>query len=480
MALSFLAIDLIFLAAFLMFFSVFLYTRKHNLKREGLLVLYRTQWGVKLIDYLGRKHKKTLDVLSYVSIACGYLLMIGIFYLIYVIVEIYFFSPDIVRAIRVPPILPLFPYLPQVFKLDFLPPFFFTYWIVIIAVIAITHEMAHGVFMRRYNIKIKSTGFAFFPFFLPIFPAAFVEQDEKSFTKAKNFQQMAALSAGTFANVLTAVLFFVVLIVFFFLAFTPAGVVFDNYATSAVAISGISAVNGISLDNGSYDDVLSLTSETGFSEVIVEGNTFLITNEVIEAQRENAEETGTLLLYNDAPAIKENISSIITKVNGVEIDSVNSLILELGKYPPGQEIALTTVEDEGEVTRNIVLEEHPEIPGRGYIGIGFLNQERSGILGNVVETLTFKEPNVYYEPKFDGLSVFLYNLLWWLVLISLSVALVNMLPVGIFDGGRFFYLTILSLTKSEKAAQKAFAISTYFFLFVLLALMVFWAFAFLF
>jgi len=41
-------------------------------------------------------------------------------------------------------------------------------------------------------------------------------------------------------------------------------------------------------------------------------------------------------------------------------------------------------------------------------------------------------------------------------------------------------LTILSLTKSEKAAQKAFAISTYFFLFVLLALMVFWAFAFLF
>ncbi len=50
---SFLVYDLIFLAAFLIFFSVFLYTRKKNLKKEGLLLLYKTKWGIKLIDYIG-------------------------------------------------------------------------------------------------------------------------------------------------------------------------------------------------------------------------------------------------------------------------------------------------------------------------------------------------------------------------------------------------------------------------------------------
>jgi membrane-associated protease RseP (regulator of RpoE activity) len=50
-----------------------------------------------------------------------------------------------------------------------------------------------------------------------------------------------------------------------------------------------------------------------------------------------------------------------------------------------------------------------------------------------------------------------------------------MLPVGIFDGGRFFYLTILALTGKEKTARRAFAFSTYFILFVILVLMFFWA-----
>jgi len=176
---GFLIYDLIFLAFFLIVFSILLYVRRKNLKREGLLYLYRTKWGIRLINYIGNKYKRTLKALSYVSVALGYLLMIGIFYLTYTIIKIYVFSPSIVRAIKVPPIMPLIPYLPQVFKLEFLPPFYFTYWIVIIAIIAITHEMAHGIFMRRYNIKIKSTGFAFFPYFFPVFPAFLLWQNKQ-------------------------------------------------------------------------------------------------------------------------------------------------------------------------------------------------------------------------------------------------------------------------------------------------------------
>lgn len=471
---GFLIYDLIFLAFFLIASSIFLYIRRRKLKREGLLYLYRTKWGIRLINYIGNKYKRTLKALSYVSVALGYLLMIGIFYLIYIIVKIYVFSPSIVRAIKVPPIMPLIPYLPQVFKLEFLPPFYFTYWIVIIAIIAITHEIAHGIFATHNKVKIKTTGFGFFPFFLPIFLAAFVELDEKVMAKRKKFPQLAILSAGTFANVLTAILFLGILLIFFSIAFAPSGIIFDTYATSTIAIAGISSINNIQLNETSYDQVLELVDEEGFSEVIAGNTVYFATKEMLENQEDD-----NILVYDSAPAIKENLSSIITEINRVEINSVDRLVEELAKYNIGDEITLKTITEEGVVEKTLILEEHPDTPGASWLGIGFASQERAGFLGKIIDAFSFKEPHVYYEPKFDGLSIFLYNLLWWVIIISISVALINMLPVGIFDGGRFFYLTVLALTKSEKTAKKLFVFSTQFFIFILILLLIFWAVSFI-
>lgn len=465
--------DLIFLFLFIIFLSIFLYTRRRNIRKEGLLLLYKASWGIKLINHIGKKYKRTFNFLSYVSIGLGYVLMIGMFYLTWGILKIYLFNPSIVRAIKVPPIIPLVPYLPQVFNLDFLPPFFFTYWIVILAIIAITHEMAHGIFAAHNNVKVKTTGFGFFPFFLPIFLAAFVELDEKVMAKKKKFSQMAILSAGTFANVLTAIFFFGVLWLFFSLAFAPSGVVFDSYATSTITIAGISSINGIALTNPTYDRILELTNEEGFSEIEVEEDKFMVTTKILEEQEENE---GEIIVYSSAPAIREELGSIITDINGVEVRDLDELITELSKYSPGEEITVGTIVEEGDVEKIIVLEEHPDREGSAWLGIGFLNQKRPGVVGKIVDSLSsFKNPNVYYTPVFDGISVFIYNMLWWLILISISVALVNMLPVGIFDGGRFFYLTMLSITKSEKAAKRWFQFSTYFFLFLLFLLMILWA-----
>ncbi|GAH53975.1 unnamed protein product, partial [marine sediment metagenome] len=126
----------------------------------------------------------------------------------------------------------------------------------------------------------------------------------------------------------------------------------------------------------------------------------------------------------------------------------------------------------------IVLGKHSENESLPWLGIGFAIQKKSGVINKVVSFLSsFKESNVYYEPKF-GAGLFIYNLLWWIVLISFSVALINMLPIGIFDGGKFFYLTVLAITKSDKIAKKAFSFITYFFLFLLLLLMAFWVFSF--
>ncbi|MEM3091077.1 MAG: site-2 protease family protein [Candidatus Pacearchaeota archaeon] len=471
---SFFIYDIIFLIIFLVLVSTFLYKRKDNLKREGLLYLYKTTWGIKLINRIGKKYKKTINLLSYFSILSGFFLMVGMIYLTYVLVKVYFFNPEIVRTIKIPPILPLVPYLPQVFKLEFLPPFYFTYWILIIAIIAITHEMAHGIFAAYNKIKIKNTGFGFFPYFFPIFLAAFVEPEEKIMNKKSRFSQMAVLSAGTFANVIVAIFFFIILIIFSFIAFTPSGVIFDRYAEASIPLSGISSINNISLNNPSYDQILNFTHEVGFNELKYNGKSYLATKDILEKQKGSE----TISVYYSAPAIKNNLSSIITEINGVKVKSISELILELKKYSPGDEIEITTLSDNGPVKVKILLEENPRNKGDAWLGIAFLNRQKSGFLSRIGEEISPREPHVYYKPLFDGASVFFYNLIWWVIIISSSVALINMLPVGIFDGGRFFYLGIWSITKNEKIAKRLFEFTTKFFLILFLLIVIFWGISF--
>lgn len=471
---SLIVYDIIFLIAFAIFVSVFLYSRKRNLKREGLLFLYKTTWGIKLIDSIGKRNPKLFKILSYISVTIGYLLMVSMIYLLGKIVYLYLTRPDIVQAIKIPPITPLIPYIDKIAPNLGLPPFYFIYFIVIIAIIAITHEVAHGIFAVYNKVKIKSTGFGFFPFFLPIFLAAFVELDEKGMAKKSIFGQLAVLSAGTFANVLTAILFFGVLLIYFPLAFTPTGVIFDDYVYAPIAISSISSVNGISLENADFEEFTNLLNEEGFNEVEAGGKKYVgagffrNTNEYVK-------------LYYDAPAINARLERVILSINGIKILNINDLTRELSKYSPNENVTLTVLDENGvSYEKEITLEEHPKEENKAWLGIGFLQQQsREGILGKMYDTLSsFKDKNIYYKESIGELSLFFYNFLWWIVLISLSVALVNMLPVGIFDGGRFFYLTILALTGKEKIAKKAFSFSTYLILFIVLVLMFYWVLSF--
>lgn len=472
---NFMFYDLGLLVVFAVFVSIFLYTGRKNLKKDGLLLLYRTSWGIKLINYVGKKYSRTLKVLSYVSIGLGYCLMVGMIYFFYTIVKIYIFRPDVVTAVKVPPIMPLIPYLPQVFKLDFLPPFYFIYWILILAVIAISHEFAHGIFAAYNKVRIKKTGFGFFPFFLPVFLAAFVELDEEQMAKKSKFSQRAVLSAGTFANVLTAILGFVVLWIFFSISFAPAGVTFDTYPYAVVGVANISMINEIQINNPSYEEAINLLNDEGLNEFEIFGEKFVGEKNFIESQK-NEE---YFLLYFDSPAIRNGLDGAILKIDGVETKSVEVLREELGEKSPGQNIEIIAFDGEKNVEYKIELGGSPSGDGSAWLGVGFLNNQREGIVGKIHSWLSsFKEKNVYYSSNIGNLGIFIYNLLWWIVLISVSVALVNMLPVGIFDGGRFFYLTIWGITGKESWAKKSFRFVTFLFLFLLLVLMFFWVLSF--
>jgi membrane-associated protease RseP (regulator of RpoE activity) len=468
---SFIIYDLVLLAIFISLISLFLYKNKKNLKKDGLLILYRTSWGLKLIERTGKKNPRLMKFLSYVSIITGYLLMsFGVYFFIRVI-WIYLSRADVVAAVKIPPIMPLIPYLPQMFKLSWLPDFYFIYWIAILAVIAITHEFAHGIFAAYHKIKVKTTGFGFFPYFLPVFLAAFVELDEKRMQKENTFKQLSILAAGTFANVLTAILTFVLMICFFLIAFSPSGVIFDNYAYNVVNNSelNITSINGLPLEEASFYSSEWINISTNKGDYLINPNT--LENNSIQI----GEDIFTIMYYN-SPAIRANLTGAISEINNIKINSIKKLSEELSKYKSGETVKIKTISDEGKKEYQITLENNPLNESKSWIGIVFSEKKTNGFVSGILQKVnSYKNANLYYTPNFGELSEFIYNLLWWLFLISISVALVNMLPVGIFDGGRFFYLTILFLTKSEKKSKKAFSVTTYIFLFLLILIMAFWA-----
>lgn len=472
---SFFVIDVALLVLFALFVGLFLHYNKKNIHREGLLILYKTPWGIKLINRVGTKYKKTLTVLSYVAVILGFILMGLMLLLLFRIVAIYLFDTAAVRAIKIPPIMPLIPYLPQMFELTFLPPFYFVYWIVILAAVAIPHEFFHGIFAKRWGVDTKTTGFGFFPFFLPVFLAAFVELDERVMQKKPRFQQMSVLAAGTFANVLTAIFFFFVLAGFFTLAFTPTAVMYDSYAYNTVSFSDITSINGILERPQGVSDILDLSAAEGVIEIDANGQTYLAYPEDLIAQENRSE----LLLYFDSPAMRLSFAGPILSIDGEPTRTPEELSTVLSRYAPGDRATVTIFETpEESYDQSLVFGEHPERSGDVWLGITFFDRTAGGVTGAVYSALTsFRDPHVYYEEVFPGWSLFMYNMLWWMILICISVALVNMIPMGIFDGGRFFYLAVWSVTGKEKWGRNAFKWITQFFLLLLAVIMLAWAFA---
>lgn len=460
---SFVLYDIGFLILFTLLVVWFLYTRKHNLKRQGLMYLYRTRVGIQFIEKFSKRYQKILKPLQYFVVACGYALMIAMLWMIGRIVYLYTVSDTFIKITKIPPVLPLVPYLPSLFKVDFLPPFYFTYWIVIIAVVAIVHEFAHGIFARLNNIKVHSTGFGFLGPFL----AAFVEPDEKQLQKSKKFPQLAILAAGTFANIVTMIVFLVIMVLFFWATFVPAGVNFNSYATAAVNVSTITLVNGIS--PGLLHDLNS-----SLVTIQAENRTFLAPGTSIETALKS--QVPFVIVYEDAPAIQESLKGPITSFNGIKTTNIEELRNAIGGAAPHQVVTIITKSEGKDVIHTVTLGEKE---GNAYLGIGIIEPQSGKITTLIYKAMAaVKNPFIYYEPRWGGdFSEFIYNLLWWMVLINFSVALANMLPVGMFDGGRFFYLTIWGITGSEKAGRRAFSAATWIILAAVAWLMIRWVIA---
>ncbi|MFZ5955135.1 MAG: site-2 protease family protein [Nanoarchaeota archaeon] len=461
---SFLIYDITFLILFSLFIVLFLHKKRKEIKREGIIYIYRTKIGMKTINYVGKKYSKFLNAIKYVVIGLGFILMAVIIYMIGSSLYAYISIPEITETIKAPPIAPLIPYFPQLFGMQqFFPNFYFTYFIIALAVVALVHEFSHGIFMRTFNMKIKSTGFAF----LGPIPGAFVEQDEKDMQKKKNIDQMAVLGAGAFANTITAFIFFMVILGLFYTAFQPAGYMFNHRNLMNPQIISIENISGY--NNRSYDVI----------EIYSGNNTYYSTYDYLEIQLSN-KSAKEIIVFEGSPAIKNDLRGVIIQADNTQIKNQEDLQDFLSDKRPGDKIKLKTKLNNETKEYNITLDKHPENESRGFLGIGFIEPD-SGLFSKLmIHIMQLRNPTLYkaptyYEQKWNfGLIMFVFELLWWVAMINFFVGLFNMLPLGILDGGRFFYLTILSITKSDKTAKILFKATTYLIIFVFALMTIIW------
>ncbi len=462
---SFIIYDLAFMILFGILAFLFFKKNKKNVKRQGWIFLYHSKVGIKWMDAVVDRFDKILKPTRYLVVGVGYILMITMIWMIGFAAYRYITSPIPKQLQGMPPIAPLIPYFPKLFGMEsFFPPLYFTYFLVALAIVAVSHEFAHGVFARLHKIKVKTTGLAFFgPFF-----GAFVEPDEKQMQKAKKFPQLSVLAAGVFANVLMTIIFVLLLWCFFTYSFEPAGVTFNTYSQSIVSIPAIASINGNSIDEFSQVEEFY---EEGLNKITVQNKEFWIPNKSLEkALEENLEQ---VIVFDDTPAINADLRGVISKINENEIDSREELISTLKDFSPGEIVKIETIQEGMIVNFEIELSDRN---GNAFLGIGFYEPPVKGFSGFLrTQFYKIKDPFVYYVPSWDGNFVqFIYDLLWWIVVINILVALFNMLPIALLDGGRFFYLTLWGITGSEKIGKKAFSYATWAILAVLALMMARW------
>ena len=278
--------DLVLLFAFGLVLLAFMFLNKKNVHVEKILfpliymVLYRTKIGLILMDRIAKRFPRFVSVFSFLAVVVGFIGMAAILILLVNGTYAFLFKG------APPPVAPLFP---GVRTTPGLPVLSFFHWIIAIFILATVHEFSHGLVSRLYNIRVKSSGFAIFGFFLPIIPAAFVEPDEYQLSKAKIKEQLGVLAAGSFSNLINAGVFF---LIFLFILSPVVGsmtiakgvIVRDVAQNSPTEMAGIKVndkvieINNIGVEN--VDDLINelKKSEIGDKvEIVTNESSFILT-----------------------------------------------------------------------------------------------------------------------------------------------------------------------------------------------------------
>jgi membrane-associated protease RseP (regulator of RpoE activity) len=159
----------------------------HGVSFEGGMLIWRTRFGLRFVDRAGKALRRFWAAFGTIGIVVGIIFMIYIFTVLLLNAAFVFQHPGMVPGVKLiyPGItIPLVEGLIALFS------------------VLIVHEFSHGFLMRAQGLRTKSTGLLLWM----VIPGAFVEQDEKQLKRAPLMKRLRVYVAGSFANVLFALL----------------------------------------------------------------------------------------------------------------------------------------------------------------------------------------------------------------------------------------------------------------------------------
>ncbi len=375
------------LATFLIFILVvglLIYRDRGKVKFDKIIFMRRTQKGKNFIDRTAKASPGFWGVLGTVGVVVGIvMLVLGSFFLISQAGEVAAGSKEGGVRLLLPGPVSAPTSLPGVFVVPW------WIWVIGVAVVIIPHEFMHGIMCRIDNVKIKSVGWIL----LIIIPGAFVEPDERQLKKAKRSTRLRVYAAGSFANILIAMIVLLVL---------------ASYSAASFSSSGVfvQAIN----DTPAHSAGLS----------------------------------GTITEINGQPVrLQEDVREIVSRYSPGDTVTIKTLGGDL--VVPQFKLSgadffvpkATVVTNETQHTYQLTLTKHPENEG-AYIGVLSLTQSvrYNGDAGSFVAYQT------------------IVLLLMWIYVFNLGIGIVNILPIKPLDGGLLFEDLVGHFTKRNQIVVK--------------------------
>lgn len=280
-----------------------------------------------------------------------------------------------------------------------------------IVIIAVVHEVAHGVLARIEKVRVKSAG-AILWGFLPI--GAFVEPDEEAFAKVDIWRKRRVLVAGSTSNFVFFVLFFFIALGFGLLGpMLSQGLAVTAVPTGSIASGLVMPGEPIVKLNGS-----EVANANQLLAIYSSGGIVALDNGTSVKQVPVADLMVTGFDDNAPAASVLDRGDLLRGVNNVPIYSTEELRGELNK---------TT----GPVTLS-VLRANKSIDVVVDRGTG----SKLGIAVGVRPAFTIAavaKPGL--EPLWP-IYLLLVSILAYTTVLNLALAIVNVLPIFITDGHR--------------------------------------------
>ena len=206
---------------------------KHGLKILPGFLMYRSKRLKRLLDSMSKRWRRLWMILSNVGLALAFGLMaFGIYFLVDGILKLTY-TPEVASPVvlTVPGV---------TIQLYWLPYFF-----VAVAIVAITHELAHGIVALSEGIPVKSAGL----FSALVFFGGFVEPDKEGFEKSSVASKVRTVCAGSSANLVTC--FLVMLLMTSLFAQTGGVLIYETIENGPVDRAGLQRWDAIYAINGS-------------------------------------------------------------------------------------------------------------------------------------------------------------------------------------------------------------------------------------